>query len=271
MKIQKADLQNLKLREKLLKYLKPHEEFSLFLIMNIKEPANWFDIYYAFDNTKILGVAAYFFPFKSFSMFSDDKKVVEEFFNVFIKKYDVKNILVNDFVGEIVLKKCLELECDFTKDPLHHFLTLDLENFKKFSLDDVKVREIEKNDEENAAKLIRQLHDTDDGSKISKDEIDKVFLSPYVFVLEKNKNIVSIAVSNGIGFNMFQILSVVTDKNYRNRKYAKAVVSKLILKLQNLGAKKSVLFVEKDNLAAFKCYQRLGFQIVGKYYFFQFK
>jgi len=78
------------------------------------------------------------------------------------------------------------------------------------------------------------------------------------------------ATTNGLAIEAFQILGVATSPEHRGRGYAQAACAALIRRMQAKGAKRCVLFTGRDNLAAQRCYERLGFRTTATYHLAKF-
>ena len=71
-----------------------------------------------------------------------------------------------------------------------------------------------------------------------------------------------------VGFNsrlkdMLQVGPVWTPKEYRNKGFARKLITSALLKEKSNGIKKAVLFT--DNPAAKKAYEAIGFKKIGIY------
>lgn len=76
----------------------------------------------------------------------------------------------------------------------------------------------------------------------------------------------------GLGFATIEkgycgIYSLIVDKGERGRGYAKALMNKLLLEAQKLGATMSYLQVTVDNRPAKKLYDKFGYEEIYRYYY----
>jgi len=65
---------------------------------------------------------------------------------------------------------------------------------------------------------------------------------------------------HGISKQYFQIGGVFTDEDYRQKGYAKQVISALCRYYFNKGIKTALLFTDKTNYPAQKLYKNIGFK-----------
>jgi ribosomal protein S18 acetylase RimI-like enzyme len=115
-------------------------------------------------------------------------------------------------------------------------------------------------------RLHRYLHRESQELPISEEDLQKVAMNPLCYVLEVDGEVVSTATTNGVGISAFQILGVSTHPGHRNKGYACAVCAYLIRTMWEAGARRSVLFTEKDNFVAQACYLKLGFRSTDDYW-----
>lgn len=82
----------------------------------------------------------------------------------------------------------------------------------------------------------------------------------HTYHLEKNKNVLAKASFNSLGFSYDLLGGVFTTKINRKKGLAKYLISQMIIEARN-RKHGVILFVKKDNKAAFALYQSLGFKI----------
>jgi len=85
------------------------------------------------------------------------------------------------------------------------------------------------------------------------------------FVLEDRGELVSYCCYNARIAEAVQIGGVWTPPPLRSRGYARAVVAGALLAARAQGASRAILFTPESNLPAQRCYQPLGFTVVGDY------
>jgi len=258
-------------KNRIIEYLLPHEVDSLFLLANLKAPAFPSHYYSAEHQGKIIGVAAYFPPFKSCSLFTEDAHVAREFIHLLCSKHEISALLSAAVCGKVAYDEFLKLGYTSTHDPRRVFMELSLKDFHFVDSTVGQIRLAEEKDIEQIILLHRFLNRQSQNVPIQEKEKAKVRLNPVTFCLELDNKIVCTALSNGCVYKTFQILGVVTHPDYQKRGFAKAVCSHLIRHFQEKeGAEKVVLFTGYENTFAKACYQALGFRQKGDYYFAEF-
>lgn len=254
-------------KDNILLYLKPFVKYSLFLVGNLREKD--FSYYYmAIKDSKIIGVAAYFPIFKSFSLFSEDAKVAEKLTTVISKKHDIKALLGISKAAKPSYEKLISLDYKPVEDPENLFMELDLNKFTPFEIEEANIKTVDEKDIDQVAFLHRYLNSKNPSeSKVTKEEREKIRLSKIKYCLKVGDTVVSTAMSNGAFLNTFQILGVVTHPDYRGKGFAKAVCSCLIKDIKDkYGAKHAIIFTGKENIIAKRCYELLGFKVTDEYY-----
>ena len=79
--------------EVIINYLKDYEVYSLFLIANIEEQDFPSHYYIAEQDDMIIGVAAYFPTFQSFSLFTKEAEVSKGLTHFVSKNHNIKTLL----------------------------------------------------------------------------------------------------------------------------------------------------------------------------------
>ncbi|NGX31346.1 MAG: hypothetical protein K940chlam8_00713, partial [Chlamydiae bacterium] len=258
-------------RDAIINYLLPYEIYSLFLIANLKDKEFPSEYYVAKRENEIVGIAAYFPIFQSFSLFTEYSEVSKEFAHLMTKNHEIKTFLgIADCARDAYLE-LLKLGYKSKTDFKHVFMELDLENFHFFDSKEGKIRTVEEKDIDQVVILHRYFHHQSKDDPITEEERNKIRLSQIKYCLEIDNKIVCSAVSNGMVYKAFQILGVSTHLDYRRRGFAKAVCSYLIRYFQKQeNAKNAVIFTDYDNIPALRCYHALGFKITNEYYFANF-
>jgi len=85
------------------------------------------------------------------------------------------------------------------------------------------------------------------------------------FVLEADREIVSVSAFNAETDDRVQIGGVFTPPGLRSRGYGRAVVAASLLDVTDRGVRGSVLFTPHSNLAAQRSYEGLGYESAGDY------
>jgi len=86
-----------------------------------------------------------------------------------------------------------------------------------------------------------------------------------LFLLEAGGERVAMTRFNTKTPDCVQVGGVWTPPPLRSRGYARSVVAGSLLHARAAGATRSILFTEEDNLPAQRCYQGLGYQVIGDY------
>jgi len=271
-KIIEQDHNNVQVRRDLIAYLQPHETQALFLLGNIQSRFGPAFIYVAEQEGNKVGVCGYYPTFKACTLFSESDIVSRLFAKEMLKRHgEVHTILGMANMAKPAYEEFLDHGREPLEDPEQVFLELEMSDFVPVSPVEGIVRPIKEEDVDRVAILTRLLRPVPSIDPVTEEERVKVKASDVIFCLEIDGKVVSVAASNGLAIQAFQILNVATDPAYQRRGYARAVCSHLIRYMQKRGAEKAVIFTGKDNMAAQKCYLSLGFQIVGHYYVGKFQ
>ena len=267
MHIVEADLGKKQVCQDLIAYLRPHETHALFLLGNFQNHFQPAFTYIAKENNRIVGVCGYYPTFQSCTVFSESSEASRAFAQTVLRKHSsVNSLLGMSKMVEPAYAEFVALGCKPISPPEMDFFELATKNFKPFSLPGVSIRQVTYQDIDSVARLQRLIHHVIAmDAPITEEERVKVRTSDASFCLEADGKIVAVANSNGLAIHAFQILGVATDPAYQRRGYAKALCSHLIQFMQKKGAEKAVIFTGKENTAARKCYQDLGFQITDDY------
>lgn len=261
--VRKANLE--KERERIIAYLRPFEVYALFLIGNLEDKGFPSSYYIAIRGEEIVGVAAFFPIFQSFSLFTEYPEVAREIVRFVPNKDDIRTLLGISSAAKYAYEEFLKLGYKSENIPKAVFMELNLRNFRFYNVKEGIIRPIEEKDIDQVVILHRYIHNLSSDLPITENERNKIRFSKAKYCLEVDNKIVSSAVSNGLVGETFQILGVSTHPDYRRRGFAKAICSTLISHFQE-KAKKCFLFTDYDNMPAIKCYHALGFNITDEYY-----
>ena len=69
-----------------------------------------------------------------------------------------------------------------------------------------------------------------------------------------------------MGVAAFQIIGVATAEAHRGQGHAGAACASLIRAMRAEGARTTIIFTQHSNLAAQRCYAKLGFLPTGEYW-----
>jgi predicted GNAT family acetyltransferase len=251
----------------LVEYLKPHETHALFLIGNFMHSTCESTIYVAKRKGVLVGVCGCYPTFQSCSIFSEDVLATESFAKIVLRNHPcVKTVLGMADVVKPAYDVFVASGKKSTRDPELLFLELSMQNFVPHVFSEGIIRQIRKDDVDRVARLQRLIDNVSADAPLTDEEKSRVLANPMTFCLEVSGKIVAVASSNGLAIQVFQILGVATDPEYRRRGYAKSLCSHLISVMKEQGATKAIVFTGKENIAALQCYSRLGFQLTDRYY-----
>ena len=269
--IVKEDVENEMFRAEMIDYLRPHEPKALFLLGNAINHCNPSALYAARKAGKIIGICGYYSLFQACSIFSEDRDAARALGQMVLQNHpSVKTLLgMAEIIKPIHDDFIASGRCP-THDPEFLFFELETEGFKPLISQDGVVRRMEEGDVESVARLNRLIHQLPMDSPVTAEERAQVAASPMTMCYEIEGQIVAVASSNGLAFHAFQVLGVATHPSYRCRGYAKSVCSALICTMRERGADTAILFTDKNNTAAIKCYLDLGFRITDRYYVSRF-
>ena len=269
--VEKVNHEDGAVAQRLVEMLRPRETHALFLLGNLVNGFPDSHVYVARAGERWLGAAGFYGRPKSCSMLADDPRVIRAMVRHVVEQHpQLEMVLAIDSVGRHAYDAMIERGYVPVGTPRDVFMELTIPR----SLDRVpheeKVRPIEDRDALPCARLQRFLTWPKDDSPIREEELRRALSNKMRVVLEVNGEVVSTATTNGLAIEAFQILGVATFPAHRGQGYARAVCAALIRQMQDKGAKRCVLFTGPENIAAQRCYERLGFRVVGEYYMAKF-
>lgn len=109
------------------------------------------------------------------------------------------------------------------------------------------------------------LADSQETRDIATKSIDEYVERREAFVLEVERQPVSMCTYNAQAGDMVQIGGVWTPSGLRGRGYARSVVAGALRNGRREGLKRAVLYTEPENVMARRAYEALGFQRIGDY------
>jgi ribosomal protein S18 acetylase RimI-like enzyme len=266
LKITKVDQQDEAVRRRLVEMLADYELHALFILGNLRRGFPGSHIYVASIGGTWVGAAGYYAGPKSLIPFSTRPAVVRSLVRYVSTLHpDMSYLNGIDYVAEPAYEELLRLGFEPDNDP--HLVFMQLEGEPPSQPHEELARPVAESDAEDVAKLNRYARDLiEPDAPISEHEIAEARMNPLRHVLVVGDTVVSTAGTNGIGLEAFQILGVVTHPDFRGRGYAGAVCASLIRAMGREGARRCVLFTRPDNVAARRCYARIGFHDTGQYY-----
>ncbi|MBN1915080.1 MAG: GNAT family N-acetyltransferase [Parachlamydiales bacterium] len=270
LRISQVDCSDEQQCKEIVNYLVPHERQSLFLLGNLLSSVIPFDLYVVRQDEHIVGVLGYDLLFQSCSVFSATKEASRALGEHVVQLYEIRGLTGMKVMAHPVLDVFLRYGLQSLKDAEKVFLECDLRSFQPFALSAGKIRRVEARDVDKVVLLKRYLSAISLDQPISAEEQSKA-LAGESYCLEIDGKMVSVASTNGLVVKIFQILGVATDPLFRGRGFAKAVCSYLMQRMKERGAERAIIFTDRENDVALRCYKALGFQQTDSYYCVSFK
>ena len=271
MEITAVDSSEPGVRQRLIDYLRPVETRALFIVGNVQANFQPSFLYTAQNNGALVGVCGYYPTFRSCSIFSETAEASRALAHKIFDQHIIGALLGMAEMAKPAYDELLKLGKVALNSPEQLFLELAMENFQPHFTREGIIRSIENRDVDAAVLLHRQIHQQSTEKPITEEERIRIRASSVKFCLEIDGKIVTVANSNGLAIEAFQLLGVSTDPAFQRRGFAKAVCSHLIAHMQKKGAKTAVIFTGADNIAAIKCYMDLGFRVTDRYYIAEFE
>jgi ribosomal protein S18 acetylase RimI-like enzyme len=263
--VEKIDHENAAVQKRLFDFLAPNEHYCLFITGNLKMDFPDSHIYVAIRGNSWVGVAAYYGVPRSVVPFTHEPQVARSLIRKVAEHHPAVSFMCA--ISRVAEPACDELRFmgyKLLNDPWCVFMQLDKlpppQPFEEFA------RLVTPDDHPSVARLIRYLHRQPQDPPLTEEELRMVAMNPSCYVLTLDGAVISTASTNGMGIAAFQIIGVSTHPEHRNKGYAGAVCAFLIRAMWNNGARRCVLFTEKDNLVAQACYRKLGFHTTDDYW-----
>jgi ribosomal protein S18 acetylase RimI-like enzyme len=271
MRIKKINHTDESIRRRLFDFLAPYETHALFILGNLAANFPGSHLYVARDGDDWLGVAGYYEGPKTLIPFSTDPDITRKLVRHVAKRHPTVEYMNSiGYAGKPAYETLLKMKYEPDNDPLQVFMELDHEPDPQPHEDRVMLKR--PSDHEQIARLMRCFRkDTRPEDPVTEEELRKVRMNDLSYALHVDHRIVSIASTNGIGINAFQLLAVVTHPEHRRHGYARAVCAFLTREMFRKGAARCALFTNPTNEAAVGCYEGLGFRITGDFYVARFK
>jgi hypothetical protein len=257
-------MQSISIKEskKLLPYLRKEKEFNIFIIGDIEnapDDADYMDIYIDGDLFQPRGVLLRYFDY--FILYTHGQMNYKQAAKI-MKDYGKAKVLSGK-------KNCIDEIKPFVYDMIEeehkmHFTALKEPLFKHYDY------EIKKLTVENAYKVTKLLDNIDEFNARDNESFVSGIKngSARSYYMEIDGKVVSTASTSAESRDAAMIVAVATDRSYRNRGYATAVMSKLCSDLLKEG-KIPCLFY--NNPSAGKIYERMGFRRIGFWKMLKFK
>ncbi len=251
----------LKDKEEVLSFAYQHEHENLFIIGSFqiyKNPFEVNDFWGFFENEKLTGLAIYFKKFGNLVINAPTEKIINE--------------LVDQAVEKRIEPKCVAAYKKYADPTInrlkrHNIIPKKISEETVFKLDQKDFNNFSKGEEQQASEsdmdeiilLGRIVFENNTNPKITKKDREKI-TPKREFILKKDGIIVAKANIHGVSTNHFQIGGVATLREYRNKGYAKQVVSYLCNFHFQMGIPHALLFTDNNNLAAQSVYKKIGFR-----------
>jgi ribosomal protein S18 acetylase RimI-like enzyme len=264
MQIEKLQYEDRCIRARLIDYLAPHESHTLFLLGNLLSNFGGAQLYAAVEDGQWFGIAGCYSLYKAVSLFTELPEASRALISHAATIHPIHYLSGAEASAEPACRELLSRGYRLRHDPLLTFM--ELEGQPSYQKGEELCRPYREEDAERVAWLARYLRDQPLDAPITQDDLERTRLTYLRHVLIFNDQIVSIASTNGMGVSTFQILGVATDESFRGRGFAAAVCASLIREMARRGATRCVLFTDRDNLAAQRCYLRMGFHMAGHFY-----
>lgn len=270
MHIEELNYEDRDTQAQVIRYLAPHESYALFLLGNLKSDFPGAHLYAAVENGRWFGVAGYYESYLAVSLFTENATASREL----IRRRAIQHPKICFLSGA---EPSAGPACDalhsmgyqILADPQLTFMELigqpPLQEAEKLC------RPFREEDTTRIVELLRHLHNHPDANQTTDADLDNIRNTYLRHVLIHQGQVVSTASTNGMGIHAFQILGVATDESCRRRGFATAVCASVIREMSWRGATRCVLFTERDNIPAQRCYLRMGFRMTGYFYLARFQ
>lgn len=216
-----------------------------------------------FKNGQLIGMASIFSRWNNLVVQSLKKEVIEDLVDEVVKSgRKIEYVSYFKKFAEVIIERLKKYGLEPKKYDEQIFFTLKKDDFVDYSKGEAGLLMSEDLDE--YIKMAREANDENVEAPIKEIERKRVNLE-LTFVLKIEGKIVSRAYLQGMSKNFFQIGGVVTKKAERGKGYAKRVISSLCKNFFEKEIGTAILYVDKDNIAALKVYEAIGFKKVGEY------
>ena len=112
---------------------------------------------------------------------------------------------------------------------------------------------------------------TDDEYQNAGERLRREAAEGSLWVLEVEGELVAMTGFNARLADCVQIGGVFTPPSLRGRGYARCAVAASLISARTEGVERSILFTGDDNTAAQRCYQALGYELIGDYAIIHFR
>ncbi len=246
----------------LFPYLRREKEFNIFIIGDIENASDdeeYIEIYIDGNIREPDGILLRYYDY--FIIYSPGKMNYREAAEI-IKGYGNAQVLSGK-------ESCVDKIKPFLEDLVEEEKRMYFSALKNpnFTISDYKIHKVTP---QNIHKVICTLNNIEEFDSRN----DETFISGIKdgskrsYFMEIDGTVVSTASTSAESSDSAMIVAVATDKKYRNKGYATAVMSKLCSDLLNEG-KTPCLFY--NNPSAGKIYERMGFKKIGFWKMLKFK
>ncbi len=265
MQIEKLNFGDPDTRVRIEEYLEPHESHALFLLGNMKMEFPGSHLYAASEGGQWLGIAGYYDSYTSVALFAENAKASRALVrHASVAHPEIRFLSGAESCAGPACDELLSLGYRLNSDPQLAFMAL--EGQPPYQKGEELCRPFREEDIDGIAWLLRYRHGRPLGAQATPAELENIRRTYLCHVLVREGKVISVASTNGMGIRTFQILGVATDETFRGQGFAAAVCASIIREMGRRGAARCVLFTEKDNIPAQRCYFRMGFQLAGTFY-----
>jgi ribosomal protein S18 acetylase RimI-like enzyme len=265
MQIEKLKHEDRDIRARLIDYLAPNESYALFLLGNLRSSFPGSHLYAAVEDGRWSGIAGYYESYTSVALFAESEEASRALtrhtamIHPTIRYLSGAELSARPACDELIL-----LGYQMHADPQLAFM--ELEGQPPYQRGEELCRSFREEDIARIAWMLRYRHGQPLDAQATEVDLDNIRKTYLCHVLTHNEQVVSVASTNGMGLCTFQILGVATEESFRRQGFASAVCASLIREMAGRGARRCVLFTEKNNIPAQRCYLRMGFQMAGYFY-----
>lgn len=266
-------------KHNLEEYLFPHKSECMFIYSNLKaagieyKEAPFHGEYWGYFNPskQLKGVIAHYWN-GNVMMYSSDEMILEELV-VHLKEHTTRpiaGILGPNIQAEFVIQKLGLSNEHFNLNSHEGLYEIDLSDLTKSNIPDhLKIVEAREISRDLLSQWMKQYDIEALGGSKTSDVEQRVaekgdrLREGDCWVLRENNVPVSLSAFNARLEDIVQVGPVWTPPEYRNKGFARLLLSYILAGEKRKGLQKAVLFT--DNPAAIKVYQSIGFKNIGDY------
>ncbi len=216
-----------------------------------------------FEGSELKGMGTLFNRWGSFIVNAQDPEIIKQLTDEVLKcERKIEFVPYFKYYADVIIERLKSHGIQTKKVNDEVFLMLKKEDFIDLSVGNEGILDPEDLDEYI---LFHRSIDKEPVDVLVTERERKRITTEITFVLKIGNEIVSTANLHGISNHFFQIGGVATKVEQRGKGYAKQVMSKLCQHYFDQGLKQALLFVAKENPAALKVYESIGFHVAGDF------